>query len=120
MRSKFIGVAFVALGIASIARAQDANELAKKLSNPIRILVSVPIQFNWEFGEGPNEDTWMITNIQPVVPFGITKHTNMIARLIAPTISRPGSTEDGDMTFSLFFSPVSSSHTTWGAGPAFI
>ena len=54
------------------ARAQEANELAKKLSNPISNLVSVPIQFNWEFGEGPDEDTWEITNLQPVVPIALS------------------------------------------------
>src|SRR5262249_11672064 len=108
MRSSWIA-AFLMCGVLAASvpsfAADDSQELAKKLNNPISNLVSLPVQFNWEFGEGPDEDTWEITNIQPVVPFPITKGTNMIARLIMPTVNRPGSTEDGDMTFSLFFSP---------------
>src|SRR5262245_43239914 len=61
-----------------------------------------------------------IMNIQPVVPFQIAEHTNMIARLVMPTVSTPGSTVAGDMTFSLFFSPVRSTSWIWGAGPALL
>ena len=39
------------------AIADDGNdnsaELAKKLSNPIADLITVPIQNNWDFGIGP-------------------------------------------------------------------
>src|SRR5262245_54159048 len=94
----------------------DHDDLAKKLSNPISDLVSVPFQFNWEFGHGPNEDTYHILNVQPVVPFHLSESTNMIARLIMPTVSTPGQTFSGDMVFSLFFSP-SASKPIWGVGP---
>jgi hypothetical protein len=90
------------------AHADEAHDLAKKLNNPISDLVSVPFQFNWEFGEGPDEDTWHVLNIQPVVPFHLSESTNMIARLIMPTINTPGNTISGDMVFSLFFSPAHS------------
>src|SRR4029453_4190763 len=86
------------------AHADEAHDLAKKLNNPISDLGSVPFQFNWEFGEGPDEDTWHVLNIQPVVPFHLSESTNMIARLIMPTINTPGNTISGDMVFSLFFS----------------
>jgi len=99
------------------ATAEDAEELAKKLSNPISNLVSVPVQFNWEFGIGPDEDTWHVQNLQPVVPFKITDKTNMIARLIMPSVNTPGNTFAGDMVFSLFFSPAASAGAIWGVGP---
>ncbi|HKA24655.1 MAG TPA: hypothetical protein VKF80_06725 [Candidatus Eisenbacteria bacterium] len=121
MRPLAIALVLVSAAFApAVAATEDTAELAKKLSNPISDLVSLPVQFNWEFGEGPDEDTWEITNIQPVVPFHLSQSTNMIARLIMPTINRPGTTLDGDMTFSLFFSPARSSGVTWGAGPAMI
>jgi len=111
-------LALAALGAgAAHAATQDSQELAKKLSNPISDLVSVPLQFNWEFGNGPADDTWQVTNLQPVVPFAITENTNMIARLVMPTINMPGETVHGDMVFSLFFSPAHASRPVWGWGP---
>ena len=111
----------VALLAASGASAADNDgDLAKKLNNPISDLVSVPLQFNWEFGNGPDEDTWHVQNFQPVVPFHITDRTNMIGRLIMPSITTPGETVAGDMVCSLFFSPATSEPFIWGAGPVML
>ena len=41
----------------------DDAELAKKLSNPISDLVSVPFQFNWEQNVGPDKQTRFILNV---------------------------------------------------------
>lgn len=120
MRLKILVITLASAALAAPALAQDAQELSKKLNNPISDLVSVPFQFNWEFGYGPNDDMHHILNLQPVVPFRIREHTNMIARLIAPTVSVPGATVAGDMTFSLFFSPARSTSWIWGAGPALL
>lgn len=112
------GVAMMAF--ATTAAAEEGEDLAKKLNNPISDLVSVPLQFNWEFGNGADDDTWHVQNFQPVVPFRITDRTNLIARLIMPTVTTPGATVAGDMVFSLFFSPAASGKWIWGAGPVFL
>jgi hypothetical protein len=102
----------------------ESAELAKKLSNPISNLVSVPFQFNWEQNVGPQKDTRFILNVQPVMPFTLTKSVNLIARVIVPLVSQPALFEGGLPTFgvsdvltSFFFSPSRASSFTWGVGP---
>jgi len=54
---------------AAAAAETEGAELAKKLSNPLSDLFSVPFQFNWENGIGPLDQTRYILNIQPVMHF---------------------------------------------------
>src|SRR5262245_11316 len=65
----------------------DSAELAKKLSNPISDLVSVPFQFNWEQNVGPKDQTRF------VLAFGVS-----------------------DVLTSFFFSPKAGG-VIWGVGP---
>jgi hypothetical protein len=105
------------------AEGQETGDLAKKLSNPISDLVSVPFQFNWENTVGPLHQTRFVLNVQPVMPFSISSNWNMIVRLIVPLISQPPllaaaapTSGVGDITPSFWFSPKVSSFT-WGIGP---
>ena len=106
------------------AGGEGAQELAKKLSNPVSDLVSVPFQANWDDGVGPDNDTRFILNIQPVVPFSLTPQWNLIARVITPLISQPPLVSGGSSTFgfgdilaSAFFSPAQPGKFIWGVGP---
>jgi hypothetical protein len=112
---------------AAAPAAHDSEELAKKLSNPISDLVSVPFQFNWQQKVGPLELSQFILNIQPVMPFELNRDLNLIARVIFPFIGQPpflvnglGANGIGDITASFFFSPRTDSEFTWGVGPAFV
>lgn len=106
-----------------------AEELAKKLQNPVASLISVPLQFNVDFGIGPADAERHTLNIQPVIPFSINEKWNLITRTILPIIYAEAPIQGGDDKFGLgdtvqsfFFSPKepTSGGWIWGAGPALL
>jgi hypothetical protein len=103
----------------------QATDLAKQQQNPISSLISVPLQGNWDFGLGDRDATATLFNVQPVMPFGISKGTNVILRVILPLTSQPGSGDErvngiGDVVTTAFFSPAKSGRLIWGVGPVFL
>ena len=106
-----------------------AAELAKKLSNPVASLISVPSQNNFDFGAGPNGDGFQYkVNIQPVVPISLNETWNLISRTIIPVVYQENifgtSSQAGlsDTVQSLFFSPKAptSGGWIWGVGPVLL
>jgi opacity protein-like surface antigen len=108
-----------------VGSAEPSEDLQKASQNPIADLVSVPFQSNTNFNTGPFNRTQEILNIQPVVPMHLNDDWNLISRTIIPLISQPSPVFDsstngvGDITQSLFFSPVHPGALIWGVGPVF-
>ena len=103
--------------------ASSEEDLAKAAQNPIANLISLPFQNNTNFGTGPTDRNQNVLNIQPVLPFTLSKDWNLITRTILPVISQPladGGRKNGigDTLFTAFFSPKDSGKITWGLGPA--
>lgn len=116
------------LSAMSAASAQDAD-LAKKLSNPIASLVSVPFQFNYDGGYGPEDGHKAVLNIQPVIPFDLNDDWEVISRTIVPVTWQDDIAGDsgtqfglGDTLQSFFFSPKQPAPggIIWGLGPAIL
>ena len=125
-------VAMVALALAMPARAQEdqAAELAKKLSNPVANLISVPLQYN-DDSYGAANDGASVSRlvIQPVIPFSLNEEWNLITRTLIPIVDQRdfplanlNQSGLGDTTTSLFFSPKSPTADgwIWGAGPVLL
>jgi hypothetical protein len=107
------------------ATAQDATALAKQTQNPVSSLISVPLQGNWDFGVGDRDATATLLNIQPVIPFAISKSTNIVLRVIMPLTSQPAPggvriNGMGDIVATAFFVPSKPGRVTWGVGPVLL
>jgi hypothetical protein len=113
---------------ANAAAAQNPDQLAKQLANPLASLTSVPLQLNRERAGGlDGEADRTRLNIQPVIPVRLSDDWNLISRTILPVVSQeafvPGAGSArgiGDITQSVFFSPEAPTKRgwIWGVGPA--
>jgi hypothetical protein len=143
VRNILIGALITSLLTCGIAQAQDAatakpdsvapaksaptaEEIAKKLANPIASMISVPMQSNTDVGIGADNGSKLVFNVQPVIPFALGPKLNLITRWIVPFVSQfdvKGSNTSqagfGDATISAFLGP-SQSKVVWGVGSAFI
>jgi hypothetical protein len=128
-------VAVPSLGLAQATSAAaeagkqsgDGADLAKKLSNPVADLISVPFQYNYNDGYGADgQGRQSYVNIQPVIPISISPTWNMISRTIIPLVDQdglvPGAGSQsgiGNITQSIFLSPKAPTRggLIWGVGP---
>jgi hypothetical protein len=133
----------ISLNPAIIAGAEKAKvsdaDLAKDLQNPVADIISVPLENRLDNGPA---NTWRYTlNVQPVIPFEISKDWLVVSRTILPIIyasepvggepaldnvsfsavgSGPSVGGIGDVTQSFFFAPKKPTDGwIWGVGPVF-
>jgi hypothetical protein len=115
-----------------VAQAPDGNtastaDLAQAAANPIANMISLPFQFNFNFNQGPFDRYGTVLNLQPVLPFKLTKKWNVVTRTIIPILQIPdvystsGSTSGlGNINFNTFFVPPAAGIFTYGFGVSMI
>src|SRR5262249_44922765 len=106
------------------AAAESATDLAKQIQNPVGDLISLPLQYNVNFGYGPHHAAQHVVNLQPVIPIHINADWNLITRTILPIVWNPGSpipsvpVGTAATSFTAFLSPSHDANGfLWGAGP---
>ncbi|MGC1575237.1 MAG: transporter [Beijerinckiaceae bacterium] len=113
----------------SAAEENSTGQLAKAAQNPIANLISVPFQFQSNFGVGPYHRPQGVLNFQPVVPITINEDWNLITRWVTPILSQPQLAPNdhrefglGDFNPSFFLSPARPGEggIIWGIGPTFL
>lgn len=125
------------LDLSKLTPAQQASlqaAIIKTSQNPVGNIGIVPFQNNFNYGVGPYTRLQYNLNIQPVVPFMLSKDMTLIARTIIPVINQPsfatpsvcatygcGSTLGlSDIQEQLFFAPKTQPGALiWGVGPIF-
>jgi len=113
----------VFLGFTNVQAQEKKQDLEKAIQNPIAALYTLPFQNNTQFGIGEENRTQNVTNIQPVIPVGLSEKVNLIIRTIIPVINQPLPDDEskfglGDVALSLFFTPRKPGKLIWGVGPA--
>ena len=110
-------------GVPAGSASQASDEAVQ---NPVASLISVPLQNNTNFAYGSFNRTQDVLNIQPVIPFNISKDWMIIARIIQPVVWQPYPNQNtggefglGDMVPTFFLSPRKPEKVIWGIGPAF-
>jgi hypothetical protein len=104
--------------------AQSAEEVAKKLANPVSSMISVPLQNNMQYGIGEFNGSKYTVNIQPIIPISLGAKVNLITRYILPVVDQRDITGENtsqiglsDMTISGYFMPKETGKTFFGIGP---
>lgn len=101
----------------------DATELAKKLANPIVIVISAPFQNNKDYGIGEWQDIRSRSNFWPAIQIFSSKNVNLITYIILLVVSQFNVTcisdkQDGLEDVFQLFSPDKTKKLIWGVGPA--
>jgi hypothetical protein len=122
--------AFLASGATAAENAVEAvalveAEVVKVVENPLARVVNLQLNGNVNFQKGTDERTQQVATLGATYPFDLPRRWNLFANANLPVIDQPVGATDrvrglGDLTLTAFFSPPSSPHWVFGAGPVVV
>jgi len=107
---------------------ETTDELRDLARNPVADAIKVPFAESINFGAGPYDRTSNSLQVQPVIPFQVSKSWLLVPRIVATAVAyepdvaqaRDGSTGLGDVVATVFLTPLHSGKLIWGVGPSLL
>ena len=106
----------------SFTNATSPQELAKNVHNPLEDFFKVAIQSTSGFSIGPHHNAGEGINLQPLLPFSLSREWDLLARPSLSLNYQPSPHEQfglTDLQSSFFLSPHDVYEWIWGIGPIF-
>lgn len=104
----------------------EAEEVAKKLANPIANMVSVPLQYDYYGNMGPDKKgSSQVLLVQPVIPIDMKGGDNIILRPVVTSMwqnNLNGFSGYGfnNVTLETFYTPNTGTSMMYGFGPVLV
>ena len=116
------------LPLALGAQGPSQQELQKIARNPFADVIKLPFAPDIYFDSGPFSRTGGDLEIEPRIPFQISKGWLLIPKIVAlaatyvpdPTRKSGGSVGLGDIVPTFFFTPANVGRIIWGVGPTLL
>jgi len=107
---------------------QTVDELRDLARNPVADAIKVPFAETINFDAGPYDRTSNSLQLQPVIPWQISKNWLLVPRIVAtaiayePDVAQPhgGTIGTGDTVATFFFTPFRAGKVIWAVGPSLL
>ncbi len=107
---------------------QTVDELRDLARNPVGDAIKVPFVESINFDAGPYDRTSNSLQVEPVIPWHISKNWLLVPRIVAtavayePDVLQPhgGKAGTGDTVATIFFTPFHARKLIWAVGPSLL
>jgi hypothetical protein len=125
----FLEFAIILFLLVPILYAQETTDELKDLArSPVADAIKLPFAESINFDAGPYDRTSTSLQIQPVIPWHMSKNWLLVPRIVATAVAyepdvaqtRGGTMGLGDTTVTFLFTPFHAGKLIWGVGPSLL